>query len=225
MTTGKVEISHWSDVLCVWAYVGQIRMDELCDELGDRVEVSWHFVNVFGSVHRKIDKGWASRGGFGAYGAHVRSVAARFDHVTIHPEIWTRNIPASSLSCHLFLRAAALAEATSGKESPFERLTWALRRAFFVDLADVSQLEVQLALAEAHGFDVSAIEAALRSGEAHAALDADLLKARANDVAMSPCIVLDGGRQTLKGNVGYRVIAANVRELLEGRREDHQSWC
>jgi len=37
-------------------------------------------------------------------------MAKRFDHVDIHPEIWTRNIPPTSVSCHLFLKAIQLLE-------------------------------------------------------------------------------------------------------------------
>jgi hypothetical protein len=36
--------------------------------------------------------------------------------------------------------------------------------------------------------------------------------------------VLNEGRQHLNGNVGYRVIEANVRELLH-KPADEMSWC
>jgi hypothetical protein len=40
----------------------------------------------------------------------------------------------------------------------------------------------------------------------------------------SPTYYLNQGRQKLYGNVGYRVVSANLRELLE--RPGHQaSWC
>jgi hypothetical protein len=40
----------------------------------------------------------------------------------------------------------------------------------------------------------------------------------------SPSYILNDGRQKLYGNVGYRVIEANVTELLE--HDDNQlSWC
>ena len=35
---------------------------------------------------------------------------------------------------------------------------------------------------------------------------------------------LNEGRQLLAGNVGYRVIEANIRELLD-TPGDQQSWC
>ena len=48
---------------------------------------------------------------------------------------------------------------------------------------------------------------------------ADTLKLRG-----SPSFVLNEGRQTLFGNVGYRVLQANVEELLN-RPDTDASWC
>ena len=40
----------------------------------------------------------------------------------------------------------------------------------------------------------------------------------------SPTYVLNQGRQKLYGNLGYRIIEANVQEILS--RPEHQaSWC
>jgi hypothetical protein len=43
-------------------------------------------------------------------------------------------------------------------------------------------------------------------------------------VDVSPTFVFNDGRQRLNGNVGYRVIEANVRELLRAP-EAGRSWC
>jgi hypothetical protein len=40
----------------------------------------------------------------------------------------------------------------------------------------------------------------------------------------SPSYIMDNGRQKLYGNVGYHVIEANVRELLENPG-GQASWC
>ena len=37
-------------------------------------------------------------------------MAVRFDYIDIHPEIWTKNVPLTSASCHLFLKAIQLLE-------------------------------------------------------------------------------------------------------------------
>jgi len=43
-------------------------------------------------------------------------------------------------------------------------------------------------------------------------------------VSSSPTLLLNEGRQRLVGNVGYRILEANVRELFE-RPGVQQSWC
>ena len=42
----SVTITHYSDVLCVWAYVGEVRLDELRAQQGDRVRVARRFCAV-----------------------------------------------------------------------------------------------------------------------------------------------------------------------------------
>ena len=77
---------------------------------------------------------------------------------------------------------------------------------------DISKREHLDAIAEQHGVptgDVTRHDARLQ---------------RDYDVQVSPSLVLNEGRQHLNGNVGYRVIEANVRELLH-KPADEMSWC
>jgi hypothetical protein len=41
----------------------------------------------------------------------------------------------------------------------------------------------------------------------------------------STSLVLNEGRQKLYGNVGFRLIQANVQELFSEPRADEASWC
>jgi predicted DsbA family dithiol-disulfide isomerase len=41
----------------------------------------------------------------------------------------------------------------------------------------------------------------------------------------SPTFVLNEGRQVLFGNVGYRVLEANIRELIREPAAGAASWC
>lgn len=224
-----ISVLHFSDVLCVWAYIASIRVDELCRSFGDDVSVDYHFCQVFGDTKTKLVQGWADRGGLAAYAEHVRSVAADFDHVEVHPDVWVRNTPSSSLACHVFLHAAAQVLADAGAErhsgaDPLADCIRAVRLAFFRDGVDVSRRERQLEIAEAHGLDPGAVEKAIDSGRAFAGMDADLQLARRHDVTVSPTLVFNEGRQRLVGNVGFRIIEANVRELLRQPRAE-ASWC
>ena len=50
MSKAIIDVEHFSDVLCVWAYITQIRIDELRDNFADEVQVNYRFLQVFGNV-------------------------------------------------------------------------------------------------------------------------------------------------------------------------------
>jgi predicted DsbA family dithiol-disulfide isomerase len=105
-----------------------------------------------------------------------------------------------------------------------ERLLHALRRAFFVELVDISNQQRLFEVAEQAGVDIAKLQQVLDSGTAHAQLAADLAAATQSAVRASPTMTFNEGRQVLAGNVGYRVLEANIRELLRNPT-DQQSWC
>jgi predicted DsbA family dithiol-disulfide isomerase len=104
------------------------------------------------------------------------------------------------------------------------RAAWAVRQAFFRDGRDISCGKVLLEIAETIELRAGQIENAIASGAAHASLAEDLDLARAQSVTASPTLLFNEGRQRLTGNVGYRIIEANIRELLEGA-PGQLSWC
>lgn len=222
-----IVVDHFSDVLCVWAYCAQIRVDELRHQFGERVAVRYRFVSVFGSTAKKIGAGWAERGGWTAYAQHVRTIAARFPHVTMSPQAWERVRPASSASPHLFLKAIQKLDGpgTSPAEGLYERAAHALRLAFFVEARDIATRAVQMEIAERIGAARAPIEDALADGTAIAALFEDVEASSAQKIEGSPTLVFNEGRQKLYGNVGYRVIEANVEELLRAPAPNDASWC
>ncbi len=224
-----IRIFYFSDVLCVWAYIAQIRLDELKATFPTQISIEHHFTPVFGDARRKLEQRWQDRGGFAGYSNHVREVGAKFKHISIHPEIWTQAIPTSSTSCHLFLRAVKLLEdkgLVSGQadRSMLEILAWKFRQAFFTELADISDRKIQLRIAKDLGLPVNKIKAEIDSGAAYAELSRDFELTKEHNVTVSPTLILNEGRQRLNGNVGYRVIEANIRELLDNPPNE-QSWC
>lgn len=220
-----IRISYFSDVLCVWAYIAQIRLNELKATFQDQIAINYHFVPVFGNTHEKLEQRWRDRGGLKGYSDHVQSVAKKFDHITVHPEIWTDVNPPSSTSCHLFLQAIQLLE-TKGivPKTTFETATWTFREAFFRKLMNVGDRTVQFTIAEELGLPIAALQEQIDSGEAYAQLSQDFELVKEHTVTVSPTLIFNEGRQRLNGNVGYRVIEANLRELLHNP-PDEQSWC
>jgi predicted DsbA family dithiol-disulfide isomerase len=220
-----LRITHFSDVLCVWAYVSQIRCDELVAQFQERVSIDYRYVQVFGSVRAKMAAQWSERGGIRGYAAHVHEVASGFEHVSIHPEVWLKTTPESSMPCHLLLCAVRELEARGDAEPGAQaRAAWSAREAFFRECADIGTRSALLEIAERAGIPAARIEPVIDGGIAHAALSADLADVREQTVRASPTLMLDEDRQRLTGNVGYRVIEANVRELLE-KPTGQQSWC
>jgi predicted DsbA family dithiol-disulfide isomerase len=215
-----VQIHHFSDILCVWAYVGQVRVDELCRVHGDDIELHYHYVDIFGDVPGRLTDRWSEKGGLPAYSQHVIDVVSGFEHVEVHEEVWKKSVPNSSMSCHQFLHAVRL---VAGQDAQV-RAAWSLREAFFARAEDVSQRRIQLESAEALGLSVKEIEQEICSGAALARVSRDLKMASEQSITVSPTLVFNEGRQMLKGNVSFRVIEANVSELLSKREASH-SWC
>jgi predicted DsbA family dithiol-disulfide isomerase len=227
-------ISYFSDVLCVWAYAAQIKLDELRRQFGDQLRVEYQFLRVFGDVSARIDSGWRDKGGAMGYAQHLKQIAARFDHINIHPEIWVKNVPRTSASCHLFLKAIQLLEKSGdisaapeerfGGKSVFEEAVWRCRLSFFRDLQDIADRANQEAIAMKLSLSLPDIRRQIDSGAAYAALCADFDAKEEHLVEGSPTFMLNEGRQKLYGNIGYRVIEANIQELLADTGE-RASWC
>ncbi len=225
-----VRISYFSDVLCIWAYITQARIDTIREKFGEAVRLDQRFCSVFGNTPFKIPTTWRDKGEYAGFNAHLRDVALRFPHVEVHPDIWLTTRPPSSTSAHLFMSAVLQWQHERGSEgqgeSPiFDEVLWAFRCAFFRDCRDIARWDVQCGVAEGLGVDISAIERRIHDGTAYARLASDYQDADKMRIEGSPSFVLNDGRQKLYGNVGFRIIEANIQELLRAPDSDQASWC
>jgi predicted DsbA family dithiol-disulfide isomerase len=59
----QITIEYFTDVLCVWAYGAQIRLDQLKNDFGDRVQVVHRFLPLFAATAERIKREWEARGG------------------------------------------------------------------------------------------------------------------------------------------------------------------
>jgi predicted DsbA family dithiol-disulfide isomerase len=229
-----LHISYVSDVLCIWAYVAEVRLDEVRKEFGSSVELEYRFIPIFGATRHRIAEGRKDRGGYAGFGEHVRKVAEDFPHVSVHDGVWSDVVPTTSSAAHEMLCATRLlvnegiVDATRRDDldgrTLFEEATWQIRSAFFEHARDISNRDVLLDVLGQTGVPTDAIEAKLKSGEAMAEVCRDIELRDENKIEGSPTYYLNQGRQKLYGNVGYRVVSANLRELLE--QPGHQaSWC
>lgn len=229
-----VRISYYSDVLCIWAYVAQRRLDQLVQKFGNGLSIDVHFCSVFPDAWGKIEDKWKAQGGFAGFNRHLIEIAEKFPHITVHERLWLETRPRTSASAHLFLKAIEIIErdgnGSDSKPLPYldrisTRAAWELRRAFFAAAKDISDWKVHSEIADQLGIDYDIVDEKIRSSEAVALLAVDYNLSREYGVEGSPTFIMNDGRQKLFGNVGYRLIEANVQELLRNTSEKEASWC
>jgi predicted DsbA family dithiol-disulfide isomerase len=229
-----VRVSYYSDVLCIWAYIAHRRLEMLVQKFGDEISVQSHYCSVFPDAWGKIEDGWKQKGGFEGFNRHINDIALRFPHVEVHKRLWLETRPRTSASAHLFIKAIEtieLEENGGGSDpQPYfgrssTRAAWELRLAFFASAKDISDWQVHSEIAERIGIDYRLVEKKIRSSEAVAQLAADYDLSQKKGIEGSPTFVMNDGRQKLFGNVGYRLLEANVQELLRTSSDGEASWC
>ncbi|VAW71595.1 hypothetical protein MNBD_GAMMA13-871 [hydrothermal vent metagenome] len=231
----KVSIELFSDVLCIWAYAAQARIDQLKVDYGEQIELHYRFIPVFAAAHQRIEQAWQDKDGYAGFNRHLREAAEAWDHISLNPDIWLHNAPPSSLVAHLYLKGLQSLEDQGlvseqavrdyQGRSLFEEFLWRVRCAFFQDGRNIAEMATLDALAESMDLPLSEIHQQIDTGVAHAALHLDTEVRDRYLVPGSPTLVFNEGRQRLYGNVGYRIMDVNIRELLRDAQSGEASWC
>ena len=233
-TTPPLRIHYFSDILCVWAYLAQIRLDELVKNYSSKIEMSYHFMPVFGCTNHRIGEGWKEKGRFAGFSKHTHEVCEAYPHVELHEDVWSVNTPKTSATSHLVIKAVQCLvdsqiipnepNSDLGHRTLFEEFIWQIRLAFFRDAKDISNMEVLLNIAKNLQLPVAEIQHAINDGSALAELFRDVELKDEYGIEGSPTYILNEGRQKLYGNVGYRIIEANLQEILK-QPDIEASWC
>lgn len=58
-----VEITYFSDMLCIWAYISQARLNAISAKFGEIVRIQHRFCSVFGDTAQKINSRWQDKKG------------------------------------------------------------------------------------------------------------------------------------------------------------------
>ncbi|KZY97397.1 hypothetical protein A3743_20735 [Oleiphilus sp. HI0072] len=77
-------IDYFSDVLCIWAWIAQRRIEEMKEEWGEQVLLRRHYINLFGDTKTRMAKQWGERGGYEGFGRHVQDAAAPYDNAPVN---------------------------------------------------------------------------------------------------------------------------------------------
>lgn len=225
----SLSITYYSDVLCIWGYSAKIKIDEMKKQFADQIAINYAYTPLFVDMHTMLEKNWADKGGLHGYNKMMLKLNDLFPYVEIHPQIGLINLPRSSASCHQFLKAVDLLEqrdeihSDDPKNTLLEQADWQIRLGYFRDAQDVSQTSTLMSIAEQLKIPRQSIETSLANGEAMAALAACTTNDKQKLIEGSPSFVLNEGRQKLYGNVGYHIIEANIKALLE-TPEDKPAW-
>lgn len=234
MTSPRIRIHYFTDVLCVWAYLAQIRLNELIKNHGSDIEISYHFMPIFGCTEHRIGEGWKDKGGYQGFAQHTHKVGADYPYLDLHKDIWQQNTPKTSTTSHLLFKALQClitqgivdneVQTDLQQKTLFEEYVWQVRLAFFQQAKDISNIQILMDIASTMQLPVAEIERVMSDGSALAALSRDTELRDEFRVEGSPTYILNEGRQKLYGNVGYRIIEANLHEILKQPRVE-ASWC
>lgn len=203
-------VEYFTDVLCVWAWVSQQRIERLQQALGNKVDLKFRYLDVFGDTQTKMQTQWADRGLYQGFAEHVEKSASCEPNAVINPEIWRDIQPTTSSNAHLMLKAVELAY--SAEKS--SEMAAVIRKAFYINAFDISQLSILLKLMKEQWLDDNKIQSYVDNGKAIAALMTDYQYAKQQSLKGSPTYIIDGGRQVLFGNVSYPILLANIQEHL-----------
>ena len=169
-----ITIDYFSDVLCVWAYGGQIRLDELQQEFAGELLVRQRFLPLFADTRTRIGEGWKDKGGFDAFGRQMQEVCSQWEHTRLHSGAWNDCRPTSSTTSHVFLKAVSLClglEQAEDDPNPevrtvFDRLVVQTRTDFFEQAKDISSLSVLLELLGPTGIPTDSVMEVIEIGRA-----------------------------------------------------------
>ncbi len=215
MTT-PIRLLCFTDLLCGFCYLVDQHLEQLKVSFGHQIEISYHFMSVYGDVRRRIDRSGKTQL---AYGAMVRDTMKRYEHVEVHPEVFRDQPPTSSVPAHLYLRAVKLLEDQGLLERdhgppPFERLMWRLRVAYFRDLEDISKREVLDQIAGGLNIPCDSVARVIDDGRAFAELANDTELQRMHQVAVTPSLALAGSHVLLAGNFNYGELENALPEIV-----------
>lgn len=233
MPKAAIKISYFSDLLCVWAYVAQIRLETLKDKFQQQIEITPFHVTLFGDTEERIAVGWKDRGGYEGFAEHVQQVCLLFPHVELNDGVWRSCRPKTSGNSHLFLKAVQLhlknslqdVENELARLELLKKIEWDTRLAFFRDARDIGDFNVLYQIAEMHAVKKESIVKYLNDGSAMSLFCSEVAMRDNFKLEGSPTYVLNENRQKLFGNVSYKIMEANVLELISDKSSKQASWC
>ena len=207
-----------SDIVCPWCYIGKRQIEAALDRYAKenpdspKPNVSWRPFQLnptlpAGGMSRQdyVTQKFGAARSKDVY-ARVAEVGAEhgiafeFDRIARQP---------NTLAVHSLIALAGEAEQPAGLQ---DRVVEAFFRAYFLDGADLTNIESLFAIATGAGLGRAAAEARLADPQARAAIEQEDRKARAMGVEGVPFFIIDR-KLAVSGAQGAEALVAAIRQL------------
>jgi predicted DsbA family dithiol-disulfide isomerase len=186
---GPVEVLVYFDYICPWCYIAAVRLQQIKEEYGDKVSISWRSYPLLlvENRDRRITP----------HSTESRS-RANLEEETASFKSWDTGqaYPSSSVPA---LRAGKCAQLQG--EGAFLRLHTALFEAFFEESRNISDRQVLISLAEAAGLDVERFSSDFDQGSQEREVLAEYEDGRDKYAGWGIPLVIIGDRYPIMGAV------------------------
>ncbi|RXJ71716.1 thioredoxin [Veronia nyctiphanis] len=207
-----VTIDYYSDVFCIWGWFGHY-INQKFDGRWTEDQVTWRFrhVELYGDVSARIRKQGTGESAFSRYAEQSEKFVSEFEGMTIHPDVWRKVRPGSSLMPHQVIKAVELHKGQNEANQFSDRV----REAFFRDGRNVGQFGVLKDLLTENHLAHKEILDSLMDGTALGATVAEFRAAELAKIPGSPSWILDNQRYRFFGRVEPEAIGTTVDILLD----------
>jgi predicted DsbA family dithiol-disulfide isomerase len=199
-----VKIVAYLDYLSPWCYIATIRLQELEEEYGNKISISWRSYPL---VVQEIPNRLISQ-----HSIESRQRAnVEEGRISFSPWDPDKPYPASSMPA---LRAAKCAR-LQGEEA-FRRFHIALFKAFFEENMNISDMKVLISLAEKTGLDIEKFRSDFSLKSLEEEVLAELEEGRAEYEGWGIPIVVIGGHYPMSGAVPTAMYRRAIELCLVG---------
>jgi predicted DsbA family dithiol-disulfide isomerase len=204
-----IQVEVWSDIVCLWCYIGKRRLETALSHFDGEVTVEWRSYQLDPSTPvgdpRPVGESLAARKGLSA--SQVKGMFAQVTQIAADEGLaydFDRARTANTLDAHRLLHFAKAHDLQAALQ---ERLM----HAYFTEGADIGDQAVLAGLAAAVGLDEVAAKQALADGSYAADVRADIATAREYGINGVPFFVFDQ-RIGVSGAQPVEVFAQALRQ-------------
>lgn len=210
---GEVEVTFYTDPLCCWSWAIRPEWEQLREELGASIDVTYKMAGLLPSWHHFHDplNSISKPVHMGPEWMHAKTVSG----AQINNQIWITDPPASSFPACIAVKCAGL----QSKEAE-DRYLYLLQKAVMIDGLNIARTSVLLEVAAAvtGSFDLSLFEQDLLGERGKEAFRLDMQECKYLNITRLPTLVFRRSGQPsllLSGYQSYRSLKKAYGTLVD----------